>query len=59
MHNAVSGSGKQKPLSTFWSPFVDGFLDFDSMCTQTLHVVDDPCPSVYVGVGQNFSASKI
>ena len=37
-------------LSSFWSPFVESFLDFDSIHRQTLHVVDDPYPSVYGGV---------
>ena len=50
-YNGMSSlSVKQNLLSSFWLPFVENFLNFDSMCTQTLHVVDDPYPSVYVGV---------
>ena len=28
----------------------ESFFDFDPVCTQTLYVLDDPYPPVYVGV---------
>ena len=48
--NAKSSISVSSSSSLSWSPFLDTFqVDVDPMCMQTLHIIDDPYPPVYMG----------